>query len=129
MWPIRFGPYQGWEILTQALKGNTTTNIGSDLILKNDFEAIYLLVSKSWSEWQAAARVDHFRVIDRDTQTDRNYQNGRAIMVTGQYKWHPRQNLRLEAMFTAAERKGNESFTNFDKVEDELVQLSYQLVF
>lgn len=80
-WRTNFGqlgfhwqPADGWDLLGQFMRGRTI--MVEDVVI-NDFESGFLLAAKSWGPHRLAARIEYFRIIDKDgNDFDLNREDG-----------------------------------------------------
>ncbi len=124
---LQIGPYSGYELLAQAMQGSGQA--GRTPEVTNDYESAYIMLAKKWQKLGISLRYDLFRVIDKDDTSDKNYQNGHAKTIAANYFINQRQLLMLETIVNESERRGNESYADFNKHKSSIYQLSYRLIY
>ncbi|WP_440054706.1 hypothetical protein ACSLBF_00555 [Pseudoalteromonas sp. T1lg65] len=73
------------QLLVQGLSGNTA--MGPRRGVDNDFHSWFALLSHRWQQFRFSARVEQFKVIDKDTwQFDPNQSDGKGITLSLRYE-------------------------------------------
>lgn len=102
-----------WSLLSQYMTGETS--MGSPTLVYADFDAWYLLVSKSHGAHRWSLRYDIFAVHDRDnTANDDNSEHGTSLALDWQYALNTRNTVGLELLDIRSVRAGREYLHNLN---------------
>ncbi|MDX2143433.1 MAG: hypothetical protein SFV19_08765 [Rhodospirillaceae bacterium] len=137
-WNTRFGAVSGawafddgWEVVTQAMAGNTTmATFPKFSVVDNDFASAFVLASREWNRHRLSARLEVFEIEDRDmTLDDPNGEHGQALTLAYVFRPNGRQRLTLELLHVASNRQRRADFGLPVRARETLAQVSYRLFF
>ena len=121
---IRIKPAKDWSLVSQMILGNT---IMGPRAVDNDFSSAFVLLSRKMGQRRLSARLETFRVEDRDflRELDPNGESGNAFTVSYSVKTAEGWLFTLEGKTLRSDRDYYEVFGESGKLTDS--QLNFQI--
>jgi hypothetical protein len=102
-----WAPSEQWNVLGEVMHGDTLMGFPPGPNVRFNFDAAYLLLSRSFEDWTLSARLDLFHISERDRSVgELNTQDGKAMTLAllrnvGDWRFG------IEAMHAEIDRPGN----------------------